>query len=72
MKKKDIGLTYSEKMKMLIFGIFIILVTGTRIFYHLHGSDKQKRQTLTYYFMSLFLWISLIIIALIIAKKYEL
>lgn len=64
------GLSDSEKKKMFFFGFFIILITGTRVFYHLPGNKEQKRQTLKYYLASLFFWIITILITLFLIDKY--
>jgi len=66
------GLSDSEKRKMFFLGFFIILITGTRVFYHLPGNKEQKRQTLTYYFASLFFWIFMITLTFLIIDNYSL
>jgi len=65
------GLTDSEKMKMLFFGFFIILITGTRVFYHLPGNKEQKRQTLIYYLASLLFWIVTVLLIFYLIEKYN-
>jgi len=65
------GLSDSEKRKMFFFGFFIILITGTRVFYHLSGNKELKRQTLIYYFSSLIFWISMILLTLFIIDKFN-
>ena len=56
----DEGLTESEKLKMFFFGIVIIIITGTRVFYHLPGNEKQKKQTFTYYIGGVLFWLIII------------
>lgn len=57
---KEKELTHSEKLIMFFFGIIIILITGTRVFYHLPGNETQKRQTLFYYLSGIVFWILVI------------
>ena len=59
------GLTKSDKQIAFYFGIFIILITGTRVFYNLPGTDKQKKQTLLYYLAGLLFWIFIVILIII-------
>ena len=65
------GLSDSEKRKMFFFGIFIILIAGTRVFFHLPGNKEQKRQTLIYYFLSLLFWIVMISLTFLIIDNYS-
>ena len=65
------GFSDSEKRKMFFFGIFIVIITGTRVFYHLPGNERQKRQTLVYYLASVLFWILIFSLAFFIIEKYN-
>ena len=55
--EKDLGLSKSEKIKIFFFGLFIVIITGTNIFYSLPYNKSKKKQILWFYILGLLFWI---------------
>lgn len=69
-KQTKKGLSISEKRKMFFFGVFLVLMLGTRIFYNLPGNKKQKKEILIFYFLSLFFWIIVLFLGFFILNFF--